>query len=163
VLHATDLDRPFLTYNAESLEMLSPQLERALEERRVQSSISEQVKWILKRLHRWARDLLRTFHFSFCRCLALWDLILGFSVEKRRDADLLCVVSHRPHSLPTSRRAGANRCRFGNGATFWRTFLRWTTDVSGISLSDRGRDRDATLREACPRSITSHPHNSKLS
>jgi AraC-like DNA-binding protein len=47
VLHATDLDRPFLTYNA---ELLNPQLERALEERRAQSSISEQVKWILKRL-----------------------------------------------------------------------------------------------------------------
>ena len=30
--------------------MLNPQLERALEERRAQSSISEQVKWILKRL-----------------------------------------------------------------------------------------------------------------
>jgi hypothetical protein len=50
VLHATDLDRPFLTYNAELLDMLNPQLERALEEHRAQSSISEQVKWILKRL-----------------------------------------------------------------------------------------------------------------
>ena len=50
VLHAGDLDRPFVTYNAELLEMLNPQLERALEERRAQSSISEQVKWILKRL-----------------------------------------------------------------------------------------------------------------
>ena len=50
VLHATDLDRPFLTYNAELLDMLNPQLERALEERRAQSSISEQVKWILRRL-----------------------------------------------------------------------------------------------------------------
>src|SRR5258706_12848010 len=30
--------------------MLNPQLERALEERRAQSSISEQVKWILKRM-----------------------------------------------------------------------------------------------------------------
>lgn len=50
VLHAADLDRPFLTYNAELLEMLNPQLERALKERRAQSSISGQVKWILKRL-----------------------------------------------------------------------------------------------------------------
>src|SRR5258708_23511831 len=50
VLHATDLDRPFPTYNAELLDMLNPQLERALEERRAQSSTSEQVKWILKRL-----------------------------------------------------------------------------------------------------------------
>src|ERR1700758_5201353 len=50
ILHATDLDRRFLIYNAELLDMLNPQLERALEERRAQSSISEQVKWILKRL-----------------------------------------------------------------------------------------------------------------
>ncbi len=50
VLHATDLDRPFLTYNAELLDMLNPQLERALQERRAQSSISEQVKWTLRRL-----------------------------------------------------------------------------------------------------------------
>jgi hypothetical protein len=50
VLHAADLDRPFVTYNAELLEMLDPQLVKALEERRAQRSISEQVKWILKRL-----------------------------------------------------------------------------------------------------------------
>jgi AraC-like DNA-binding protein len=55
VLHGADLDRPFLTYNAELLEMLNPQLVSALEERRAQSSISEQVKWILKRLLAGAR------------------------------------------------------------------------------------------------------------
>jgi AraC-like DNA-binding protein len=49
-LQAADLDRPFRTYNAELLEMLNPQLVSALEESRAQSSISEQVKWILKRL-----------------------------------------------------------------------------------------------------------------
>jgi AraC-like DNA-binding protein len=49
VLHAADLDQPFVTYNAELLEMLNPQLVSALEERRAQNSISEQVKWILKR------------------------------------------------------------------------------------------------------------------
>jgi len=50
VLNSADLDRPFVTYNAELLEMLDPQLVSALEERRVQSSIREQVKWILRRL-----------------------------------------------------------------------------------------------------------------
>jgi hypothetical protein len=50
VLHAGDLDRPFVTYNAELVEMLNPQLVSALEERRSRVSISEQVKWILKRL-----------------------------------------------------------------------------------------------------------------
>ena len=50
VLHTADLDRPCLTHNAELLEMLDPQLDKALEEQRAQRSISEQVKWILKRL-----------------------------------------------------------------------------------------------------------------
>lgn len=50
VLRTDDLDRPFLTHNAELLEMLDPQLVKALEEQRAQRSISEQVKWILKRL-----------------------------------------------------------------------------------------------------------------
>jgi len=49
VLHTADLDRPFLNYNAELLQMLDPQLDRALEERRAQRSVCGQVKWILKR------------------------------------------------------------------------------------------------------------------
>jgi AraC-like DNA-binding protein len=56
VLHTADLDRPFLTHNAELLEMLDPQLVKALEEQqRAQPSISVQVKWILKRLLAGAR------------------------------------------------------------------------------------------------------------
>ena len=55
ILHTVDLDRPFHTYNAELLEMLEPKLVAALEERRTQSSISGQVKWILKRLLAGAR------------------------------------------------------------------------------------------------------------
>src|ERR1700722_2331378 len=55
VLHTADLDRPFLTRNAELLEMLDPQLDKALKEQRAQRSISEQVKWILKRLLAGAR------------------------------------------------------------------------------------------------------------
>jgi AraC-like DNA-binding protein len=55
VLHTADLDRPFLTHNAELLEMLDPQLDKALKEQRAQRSLSEQVKWILKRLLAGAR------------------------------------------------------------------------------------------------------------
>ncbi len=55
VLHAADLDRPFITHNAELLEMLDPQLDKALKEQRAQRSITEQVKWILKRLLAGAR------------------------------------------------------------------------------------------------------------
>lgn len=55
VLHAADLDRPFVTYNAELLEMLDPQLAKAVEARHAQRSTSEQVKWVLKRLLAGAR------------------------------------------------------------------------------------------------------------
>ena len=55
VLHAADLDRSFITYNTELLEMLEPQLINALEERRARKSTGEQVKWILKRLLSGAR------------------------------------------------------------------------------------------------------------
>ncbi len=55
VLHAADLDRPFVTYNAELLEMLDPQLTKAVEARHAQRSTSEQVKWVLKRLLAGAR------------------------------------------------------------------------------------------------------------
>jgi AraC-like DNA-binding protein len=48
-LNSVDLDRPFVSYNQELLEMLQPQLLKASERRR-QASVSEQVKWILKRL-----------------------------------------------------------------------------------------------------------------
>jgi AraC-like DNA-binding protein len=50
VLHASDLNLPFVTHNAELLEILSPQLEKALEEKRGRARVGDQVKWLLKRL-----------------------------------------------------------------------------------------------------------------
>jgi AraC-like DNA-binding protein len=50
ILHAKDLDRAFVTHNAELLEMLGPQLDQALASHRSQAKIGDQVKWILKRL-----------------------------------------------------------------------------------------------------------------
>lgn len=47
-LHRRDLDRPFLSYNRELLEILTPILDRSLDEQR-SHSIAKMVKWILKR------------------------------------------------------------------------------------------------------------------
>jgi AraC-like DNA-binding protein len=47
-LHRRDLDRPFISYNIELLEILTPVLDRSLDEQRSRS-IPEMVKWILKR------------------------------------------------------------------------------------------------------------------
>ncbi|MDQ0225810.1 AraC family transcriptional regulator [Metabacillus niabensis] len=48
-LHRRDLDRPFASYNAELLDILTPVLDQTLEEQRQSHSITEIVKWILKR------------------------------------------------------------------------------------------------------------------
>ncbi|WP_077706686.1 AraC family transcriptional regulator [Virgibacillus dokdonensis] len=48
-IHRTDLDRPFVSYNAELLEILTPVLEQSLNEHPRSSSITETVKWIMKR------------------------------------------------------------------------------------------------------------------
>lgn len=50
VFSKTDMDGPFLTYNAELLAMVAPQLEAELTEQLSQSGLREQVKGILKRL-----------------------------------------------------------------------------------------------------------------
>ena len=50
VLRSEDLDRPFVTYNAEFLEMVQSALEKNAKGCREQASASEQVKWLLKQM-----------------------------------------------------------------------------------------------------------------
>ncbi|RED59353.1 helix-turn-helix transcriptional regulator [Cohnella lupini] len=47
-LHRSDLDRPFVSYNEELLEILTPVLDRTLDEQQRDRSITETVKWIIK-------------------------------------------------------------------------------------------------------------------
>jgi AraC-like DNA-binding protein len=50
VFHKADVDRPFLTHNAELLALVAPQLDSELTQQLAQKSLSEQVKGILKKL-----------------------------------------------------------------------------------------------------------------
>jgi AraC-like DNA-binding protein len=50
VFNKADLDEPFLTYNADLLAMVAPQLEAELTERLAHKTIADQVKGVLKRL-----------------------------------------------------------------------------------------------------------------
>jgi AraC-like DNA-binding protein len=50
VFHKSDLDKPFLTYNADLLAMVAPQLEAELSQQRANKTIAEQVKVVLKRM-----------------------------------------------------------------------------------------------------------------
>jgi AraC-type DNA-binding domain-containing proteins len=49
VLECADLEIPFLSYNRELLDMLSPALEKALAEHQKSNSLAERVKWLMKR------------------------------------------------------------------------------------------------------------------
>jgi len=68
-------------HNAELLEMLDPQLDKALKEQRAQRSIGEQVKWILKRLLAGARPDVS----AVARELGLSDRTLPEADRRRRD------------------------------------------------------------------------------
>ena len=49
VFRSIDLDSPFVTYNQELLDVLSPHLERRLEEQSTTGSVADQIKWVLRR------------------------------------------------------------------------------------------------------------------
>ncbi|WP_440119382.1 helix-turn-helix domain-containing protein [Paenibacillus sp. QZ-Y1] len=48
-LHRKDLGLPFLSYNEELLEILNPALDRSLDEQQSRRSVTDMVKWIMKR------------------------------------------------------------------------------------------------------------------
>lgn len=47
-LYTSDLDRPFVSYNKELLEILTPVLDQSVEEQKRGHTITEKVKWIIK-------------------------------------------------------------------------------------------------------------------
>lgn len=50
VFRRSDLDLPFITYNAELVEMLGPQIDRELAKRKSELTVAGRVKWVLMRL-----------------------------------------------------------------------------------------------------------------
>jgi AraC-like DNA-binding protein len=48
-LHRQDLDRPFVSHNAELLDILTPELDRRLDQLEHAASVVDQIKWVLRR------------------------------------------------------------------------------------------------------------------
>ncbi|ULA64300.1 MAG: AraC-like DNA-binding protein [Nitrospira sp.] len=48
-LHRADLDKRFVSYNAELLEILTPELDRRLEQHTHSTTLAEQIRWVLRR------------------------------------------------------------------------------------------------------------------
>jgi AraC-like DNA-binding protein len=63
-LNRDDLDRPFASYNEELLEILTPALDRTLDERQSQLTMSAKVKWILSRCLTRGRIDIQTVAFE---------------------------------------------------------------------------------------------------
>jgi AraC-like DNA-binding protein len=68
ILRASDLDRPFVTHNADLLAAIAPQLEAQLNERQSRQPLTDQVKLAVKRLLAGQRpsihDVARQLNFS---------------------------------------------------------------------------------------------------
>ena len=59
-LHRGDLDRPFASYNAELLDILTPVLDQSLDEQQRSRSITDMVQWIMKRILTGGRPDIKT-------------------------------------------------------------------------------------------------------
>jgi AraC-like DNA-binding protein len=66
VFDRADVDRPFVTHNADLLAIVAPQLEAELSQQLGQKSVSEQVKGILKKLLAGQRPGLETVASELC-------------------------------------------------------------------------------------------------
>lgn len=48
-IRGSDLNKPFVSYNAELLEILLPELDRRLEQQSLSASLAEQTRWVLRK------------------------------------------------------------------------------------------------------------------
>ncbi|MBS4194300.1 AraC family transcriptional regulator [Lederbergia citri] len=69
-LHRGDLDLPFVSYNEELLEILTPVLDKSLDEQQRSRSITEMVTWIMKRSLTGGRPDIQTVAREFRHELA---------------------------------------------------------------------------------------------
>lgn len=143
VFRQADLERPFLTHNADLLAMVAPQLEAELSQALAQKAIGEQVKAILKRLLAGRRpgieDVARELHLSsrtLQRRLAEEGATFqGMMQEARRELA-------RHYLLHSSLELNETGYLLGyeDANSFFRAFHHW----EGISPGDwRAHQKDA--------------------
>jgi len=131
-LHRRDLDRPFLTYNEELLEILTPALDRTVQEHQGDRTVSERVKWIMKRSFSGGRPDVRTV----ARELGMSDRTLQRRLTEERTsfASLLMQARHEQALLYLSDLSlEINEVAFLIGYedqnSFYRAFRDWEGDT----------------------------------
>ena len=128
IFRKSDLDRPFVTHNAELLAMLAPQLEAELIDRRLRQTIPDQVKQTLKPLLAGQRPTIqevarglnlsaRTLRRRLAEAGVTFQLVLD---EARRELARHYLLQSSLELNETAYLLG-----YGNANSFFRAFHHW--------------------------------------
>jgi AraC-like DNA-binding protein len=124
----SDLDLPFVTYNAELLAMLSPQLDRELARRKAEQTLVAQVKWVLVRLlggHQ--PEILEVAKELGMSCRTLQRRITEEGTSFRQLVSEARRELARHYLLQPSLQLGETACLLGyeDPNSFFRAFREW--------------------------------------
>ena len=128
VYRTSDLDRPFLTYNAELLALLSPQLDQELARRKADQTVAARVKWVLMRLLGGRRpeitDVAKELGMS---CRTLQRRIAEESTSFRQLVSDARRELAKHYLLQPSLQLGEAACLLGyeDPNSFFRAFREW--------------------------------------
>jgi len=128
VFSKSDMDLPFVTYNADLLGTVAPQLEAELSEQLAQKTFSEQAKGILKQLLAGQRpgidDLARELHLS-TRTLQRRLTDQGITFQRLLDEARRELARH--YLLHSSRELNETAYLLGyeDANSFFRAFQHW--------------------------------------
>jgi AraC-like DNA-binding protein len=128
VYRTSDLDRPFFTYNAELLALLSPQLDQELARRKAEQTVAARVKWVLMRLlggHRAGiSDVAKELGMS---CRTLQRRISEESTSFRQLVSDARRELAKHYLLQPSLQLGEAACLLGyeDPNSFFRAFREW--------------------------------------
>jgi AraC-like DNA-binding protein len=128
IFSKSDIDLPFVTYNADLLATVAPQLEAELSEQLAQKTFSEQAKGILKQLLAGQRpgiqDLAREMHLS-TRTLQRRLADQGITFQRLLDEARRELARH--YLLHSSRELNETAYLLGyeDANSFFRAFHQW--------------------------------------
>ena len=128
IFSKSDMERPFVTYNADLLAAVAPQLEAELSEQLAQKTFTEQAKGILKQLLAGQRpgiqDLARELHLS-TRTLQRRLTEQGITFQRLLDEARRELARH--YLLHSSRELNetAYLLGFEDANSFFRAFHNW--------------------------------------
>jgi len=144
VFRTGDLDRPFITHNAELLAMLGPQLDAELDARRSKLSIGDEVKAVLKRMLAGQRPTIQ----CVARQLGLSSRTLqrrladnGFTFQRLLDESRRELAHHYLAQASLELNETAYLLGYEDANSFFRAFQHWEGTSPGQWRRHRTEER----------------------